>query len=153
MKIKLHSVTDLVTNSSTPIYTFSEASEFAFKELVTEFFKTISLDKTCDEVFSVAVLPGEWYYHRDWLAKNGTEEVHKLLKELKYDGFDDLMRKIAMKEVPEPKWYKEVMKAVDTEDIRGGTTLNITAKDPKYEKLAELFKKFLYSTDSREVST
>lgn len=152
-KIQLHSVTDLVTNSSTTIYTFSEKSEGAFRDLVNEFFKTLGVNKTCDEVFNFAVLPGSYDQHRDWLDDNGTEEAQKLLKELDYYDFDSLMASIALKEVPAPDWYEDVMEAVDTEDIYGGTTLYITAKEPQYEKLAEMFVNFLYSTDSREVET
>jgi hypothetical protein len=55
MKIPLHSITDLITNSSTTIYTYSDASEAAMRAMIDEFFKTFGIDKKCDDVFTLMV--------------------------------------------------------------------------------------------------
>ncbi len=54
-KINLHSIIDLITNSSTEIYTFSGGSISACKEMVDEFFKALGIDKTCDDVFELSL--------------------------------------------------------------------------------------------------
>lgn len=55
IKIKLHSLIDLITNSSTEIYTFSSASLQACKNMVDEFFKMSGINKTCDDVFELSI--------------------------------------------------------------------------------------------------
>ena len=54
--INVHSQTDLITNSSTTIYTFSENSPKAMKEMVNEFFKAFGIDHKCEDIFSMVVL-------------------------------------------------------------------------------------------------
>jgi len=55
IKIKLHSLIDLITNSSTEIYTYSSASIEACKNMVDEFFKMTGVNKTCDDVFELSL--------------------------------------------------------------------------------------------------
>jgi hypothetical protein len=50
VKIKFHSLTDIITNSSTTIYTYSDKSSKACKEMVDEIFETLGIDKSCDDV-------------------------------------------------------------------------------------------------------
>ena len=55
-KINLHSVIDLITNSSTEIYTYSEGSVAACKEMINEFLKVMNIyDKTCDDLFELSI--------------------------------------------------------------------------------------------------
>ncbi|MFA5154170.1 MAG: hypothetical protein WC554_16590 [Clostridia bacterium] len=55
IKINLHSIIDLITNSSTEIYTYSSGSVAACKEMIDEFFKVTGVNKTCDDVFELSV--------------------------------------------------------------------------------------------------
>ena len=54
-KINLHSVIDLITNSSTEIYTYSDGSLTACKEMINEFLKVMNIDKTCDDLFELSI--------------------------------------------------------------------------------------------------
>ena len=63
IKINLHSIIDLITNSSTEIYTYSDGSLAACKEMIDEFFKVMGIDKTCDDVFELSIdtdEPNDW---------------------------------------------------------------------------------------------
>ena len=53
MKLPLHSLTDLITNSSTVIYTYSDNSEKALREMIDEIFHVLGVKKKCDDVFTV----------------------------------------------------------------------------------------------------
>jgi len=49
-KIKINSITDLITNSSTTIYTYSECSVDVFKSVVNEMLLLCGRGKTCDDI-------------------------------------------------------------------------------------------------------
>jgi hypothetical protein len=55
--INVHSQTDLITNSSTTIYTYSDQSPKALKDMVNEFFKAFGINHKCEDIFSMVVLP------------------------------------------------------------------------------------------------
>lgn len=159
MKIKLHSVTDLITNSSTTIYTFSDNSEKAFKALVSEFFKSMGVEKTCDECFNVFVGASDfdrisdrlsdWKYNHDDDEEKPSEVFNKD-GEFSSTKFNDLLDKVLEGKLPMPEWLQDEIDATKDSEYGPGTTLYITAKDPKFEKLAELFGEFLYSTEAVE---
>lgn len=105
IKIKLHSLIDLITNSSTEIYTYSSGSLQACKDMVDEFFKIVGINKTCDEVFDLKLDEGtencgsEGYYDpQSFLVitpksseyQNLAELIHKFLysthHEAEYNG-------------------------------------------------------------------
>lgn len=54
-KINLHSIIDLITNSSTEIYTYSSGSLKACEEMINEFFKVFNIDKTCNDIFELSL--------------------------------------------------------------------------------------------------
>jgi len=70
IKLKIHSVVDLITNSSTEIFINSEDSIPAFKELMNEIIKSFNLELKLDDMFYYGV------YHK-------YEEVENVLKHLK----------------------------------------------------------------------
>ena len=50
-----------------------------------------------------------------------------------------------------PDWFSKIVNDLsDRDNPNGGTTLYITAKDPKHNKLAKAVSNFLYSTESEE---
>jgi hypothetical protein len=155
MKIKLHSMTDLITNSSTVIYTYSENSKDALEDMINEVFKVFGVDKKCKDVFTLSVdvedddcygnalesladdenLPKDFegYGDLDW------EEQDKMLKEY--------VAKVKAGEIKKPEWMKDAESGEDSIGFRPSTTLTIEPKAPKYKKLADLVSKFLYSTE------
>lgn len=53
-KINIHSLVDVITNSSTVIYTWAdEDSPNTLKEMIDEFLKITGSDKTCDDLFEI----------------------------------------------------------------------------------------------------
>ena len=126
-KIKLHSAVDLITNSSTVIFTYSEGSLSKVKELVNEMLLTFEKTETFDDLFYAAVLPEE--YAED-------SEIPKNYKELEIQYIKG--------EIPKQEW----MVASEYEDMAGSSTLHLIAKDVKYAKLAGKLLGYLYSTDT-----
>jgi hypothetical protein len=94
LKISIHSVIDLITNSSTEIFTDYSNSVEPLKEFLNEILKACGVNKSCDEVF-----------------------------EIELDDIDD-----------------EYIPA----------TLNIHAKDEKFENVVKLLEKFLDSPEEKE---
>ena len=87
MKINLHSIIDLITNSSTEIYTYSENSLSACKEMINEFFRVTGIDKTCDDIFELSIEAdeqSEWsdYRPESFLMISCKDPEYKKLGEL-----------------------------------------------------------------------
>ena len=55
--VALHSVIDLITNSSTEMFMDFSGSIEPIKDLVNEFLKINGSDKTCDDVFNLTIVP------------------------------------------------------------------------------------------------
>jgi hypothetical protein len=153
-KLKLHSITDLITNSSTTIFTYSEGSIEPCKELINEILKLMGEDKTCDDIFELSITKDndsirdlmdyqleDYLEPEEYAALNIPENDYKKRNK----RYDEILEEIQSGKVEEPEWYQEL-----SEDIESDTDLNIKVKDAKYEKLAELVIKFLYSTQAIE---
>jgi len=131
--MKLHSITSIITNSSTTIFTYSENSEESARNLVNEIFETFNLPYKFDDVFKTVVLseyPEEYY--KSAPKKLTEEDVRKL-----YDS-------VLAGEIDKPTWFKKIEKG--TADEAPSTYLHIIPKDEKYKKLAKQMQEFLYST-------
>jgi hypothetical protein len=152
-QIKLHSITDLITNSSTTIYTFSDDSIEPCKELINEVLSLMGEDKTCDDIFELSIIKDT-----DQLEDRIDCELEDLLDEEEFKALKipedynkrnkrihQIVEEIQSGKRETPDWYEEI-----SEDIEGDTNLNIVVKDEKYGKLAELVIKFLYSTQAEE---
>jgi hypothetical protein len=130
IKIPMHSVIDLITNSSTEIFVYSENSLEPAKELINEILKLQGVDQTCDDLFELSVEMSDY----------GLEQY------LEYEQYDqdDLDVEETKKQIEAgniPDWF---------EKYHVETFLVIKPKDEKYAKLAELLKKFLYSSEHEE---
>jgi len=130
IKILMHSVIDLITNSSTEIFVYSENSLEPAKELINEILKLQGVDQTCDDLFDLSVEMSDY----------GLEQY------LEYEQYDqdDLDVEEVKKQIEAgniPDWF---------ETYHVETFLVIKPKDEKYTKLAELLKKFLYSGEYEE---
>jgi hypothetical protein len=151
VKIKLHSMTDLITNSSTVIYTYSEASKEACEKMIDAIFETFGIDKKCSDVFTLSIATeniDEYICESDpdddtpddMLDDDGdcfdSDKVSKLLEDIESGA------------VEQPEWLTNKIESIsDSRDYPLETTLIITPKDEKYNKMAELVSSFLYSTD------
>lgn len=143
--LKIHSFTDLITNSSTVIYTYSKGSLQACQEMIDEFFKEFGIQKKCEDVFNLVVLLEDTEVYGEcfdkWLEKNGIDPDSI--------DFEETMDKVQSGEIEKPKWMIEAETKPKRdrwgEPNRTDTYLYISAKSPEHEPLAKLIRKFLYS--------
>jgi hypothetical protein len=152
MKIQLHSITDLITNSSTTIYTYSDASEGALREMIDEIFRVLGVNKKCDDVFTLSITLDDNGEYEDAISNMSDEEQPKEFQGLKKypelgKAVKDFVAKVVSGEIEKPQWMKDVEGKENYNDYKPSTTLNIVSKAPEYATLAELVRKFLYSTE------
>jgi len=147
MKVKIHSTTDLITNSSTVIFTYSEGSEGSLKEMVNEIFKTFNINKTYDEVFNTVVLCEDEYLYGEYienLEDDGDDLPEGITEET---DISKLVDDVKSGKLEKPKWFNDVEEKDNHCDyFRASTTLHIIPKLAEYQKLADLIQIFLYST-------
>jgi hypothetical protein len=143
IKIPVHSITSLITNSSTTIYTREENSEKALKELIDEFIKSFNLPYKFDDIFDVIHLEEDntyFYFAYDndvGISYTNYSDCNKKVQKIYND--------VASFKMPKPDWFAKAEK-----NHSRNSYIYISAKDPKFEKLANLVKKFLESTESFE---
>jgi hypothetical protein len=140
MKIAIHSVTDLITNSSTTIFTYSGNSEAAFVEMINELFKSFNIDKKCEDVFDTVVLCDEYRYTE--YDEDGEDGEVTLTTEEREKLYQDVLTG----KVPKPDWFSKVEEDEDGCGFNPSTYLHLIPKSPEFVKLGELVSKFLYST-------
>ena len=100
MKIKLHSTTDLITNSSTTIFTYSENSIKACKNMIDEILKTFNIDKKCDDLFNLVVLSDKYTY-LSFLGRgeyDDEEEEKELPKGITEEDIKNLLKEAGIPE-------------------------------------------------------
>jgi hypothetical protein len=166
IKIHFHSITDIITNSSTTLFTYSDASPQACEEMIDEIFKTFGIDKKCSDVFRLTVLAEDAYIYDEWKDRHEEDDDDDLDEDEDEDDeeFDDeieeeeeeeeeeegdvdkLMQDIIQGRSEKPSWMTEAEQEEDGDGYAPNTTLYIVAKSPEFEKLAELIVNFLYST-------
>ena len=167
--IPLHSITDKITNSSITIFTYSEGSIDACKELINEIFKTFGVDKKCDDVFILTLLAEDFEIYYEYFEnedddegeEDGGEEDEKglisedELQQLNVDKreeyIESLIEDIYNGKVEKPKWMLKAEQKTNYYDLSPSTSLYIVSKEPQFEKLAKLIKEFLYSTEHEAV--
>jgi hypothetical protein len=140
MEIKLHSVIDIITNSSTEIFTRSGGCDTLLAELVNEFLKTFEINNTCDEIFQMLILASDKQIYYNYAENN------KRLK-LSDDDVEKQIEDVMSFKIEKPDWFKLAENKHDDDDGLPETSLHIFPKDPKYANIANLFSKFLYSLD------
>ena len=135
-KLKLHSSVDLITNSSTVIFTYSGGSLQAVKELVNEMLKVFGETKTFDDLFYAEVFAEENYVYSEFEEFPEGTDLKKLIENI-----------LTGKET-KPEWMKKAEENDSCCDYYcPTTTLCLKAKDEKYSELSNKLLSYLYSTD------
>jgi hypothetical protein len=149
IRIPIHSVTDLITNSSTTIYTYSDASADACVEMIDAILLALGQTLKCADLFKVEVglddYDGYWALF-DWIEDDDDRrpvECPETSAEL-----SDLVDNLNGAE--KPAWLQKLEAAyLKYEDDRGNrpqNTLKLMPLKPEYAAVGELITKFLYST-------
>ena len=145
IKIPLHSIIDVITNSSTEIYTFYGPSVEPAKELIGEMLKTFGIDKTVDEIFNIYVLGDEVENYIDatqhWPDGMTEDKVVELYNAASENGDE------------KPDWFNAVEKDEECGWYEYAPPINslyLVPRDEKYVELGNKLGKFLYSPDSIE---
>ena len=137
--MKIHSIVDVITNSSTVIYTYQDNSIEPAKELVNEMLKLSGItDKTADDIFCFNVL-------------YNLEVLHDLYHDNIDPGYNDRYDKIdsyitnCIQNNDIPNWMTPNYSDYSSYDLPRPTELYITVKEPQYQNLADKLLIFLNS--------
>ena len=103
-----HSVIDLITNSSTEMFIDFSGSINPLKELINEVFKMSGIEKTCDDVFKMTIVP-------DW-AEDDVEEWEIVKDTWKDDGYAMTVLQIETKDESFNHLAKLIQKFLDSMD-------------------------------------
>jgi len=152
IRIPVHSIIDLITNSSTEIFVTSENSLKPAKELLKELLKINGSDKKVDEVFEISI-----EIDKDdiigYLTDSCEYENKELYEELGFAQMTDYKKQAKHAE----KIAQEILEGQRPMfEIEGeqpiSTYLKVVSKDPAYDKFLKILKEFLYSPEYEEYS-
>lgn len=152
-KLNIHSIVDVITNSSTTIYTYQNSTKEA-KELLQEILNFVGKGETVDDVFNIGVFLEDVDQYAEYLAEHIEEEGGEcpddFPKDWKEQGtyVKNLQDKILRGEMNKPQWMKDAEEYEDGMGYTYPTSLHIVSKDEKYSKLIEKILAFLNSTDN-----
>jgi len=140
-------MTDLITNSSTTIFTYSEGSEKVVIEMIDEFFKTFGIDKKCEDVFDVVVL-AEKYEYTENLDRWSEDELKDFLPEgVTIENIDQIYDDVASGKVKKPEFFDKIEEMENSYNyFTPSTYLHLIPKGEEYANLGALIHNFLYST-------
>lgn len=135
IKIKIHSTVDLITNSSTVIFTYSEGAIKEVKEVIDEVLKLQGIDKRADDLFYIDTFLDKTcnYKKQEDFPENG--------------DIDEIINDVLIGKIDRPKWMNDAEEDESWNGYRGDTMLYIKPKESKYEGLAQKLISFLYSTN------
>lgn len=157
-KIKIHSVVDVITNSSTTIFTYQNDSIEPAKELIDEILKLAGItDKKADDIFYFGVFCQEYEYieyieeeciegfenfdNLDW----GSPEYDEA-KQKNYDKLKGLFLSIMKGEIEKPDWMISVEDGIS--NFAPNSLLWLEPKDPIYEELGLKISSLLCSVSA-----
>ena len=147
--ISIHSITDLITNSSTTIFTYSEGSVKAVKDMFSELIKTFGIAKSFDEMFDVITLADADVY---------AEYIESLDEEDYPDGitsetsFYELVKDVRNGKVEKPEWFEEAENVERRYNYyRPSNELYLIPKSKEYIDLSNAIINFLYSPSHEAV--
>ena len=152
VKVNLHSAVDVITNSSTTIFTYSGGCDEKAKELVDEFLKVLGSDKKSEDIFWMGVFLDNFDLFFDDLEEDEDIDNPEFKKvfEMGYseqrEWAEEQVQKILKGEIERPEWMKEAEDHENYDGFTPQTTFYILAKEEKYNDLAKSISEFLYST-------
>jgi hypothetical protein len=152
-KFSIHSVVDVITNSSTVIYTYQSGCVSPAKDLINEVLKLSGVDKKADDVFCFAVFCDNERYSEEYgdmpedypkaEGKWDSDEYKEGIKKQE-EWLENLKTSIIKGEIEKPEWMEEHEKS-DYDSWNPDSYLHILPKDDKYLPLVEKIQKLLGS--------
>lgn len=155
-KLKIHSAVDLITNSSTTIYTFHDKCIGPLKELVNEMLSVMNHTETFDDIMRADIFLDSYNYVNrfedynvgDYTYENCINNVRGELSPSKY--VEKLIECTLKGEIVKPDWMKAIEDHYQDSEVYNDTFLLIKAKDPIYQPLCNKLMNFLNSIDIAE---
>lgn len=146
LKLQIHSLVGLITNSSSVIYTYQYSMEEA-KELIQEILKLSGVTIPVEELFSFGVFCDKYGYLRIMRKLNIDELDDVLVAYVEEGKIEELFERIAHGEIKRPEWFAEA-ESDDSGDYHAPSLyLWIFPKREEYVPLAEKLLAFLNSPD------
>lgn len=150
IKVNFHSAVDVITNSSTTIFTYSEGSDTKAKELINEFLRVLGSDKKADDLFYMGIFCSTDRYYDYYDGNDDDVKLPKDVEEASYkdigDKIEEYLIKVLKGEIERPDWMSMVDDSENYDGYPANTTLYIFPKEEKYKELGEKIVAFLYST-------
>ena len=150
-KLDIHSIVDVITNSSTTIYTYQDGIKEA-KELLQEILNIMGEKKGVDDLFSIGVFASDNDTYTEYLSdldEDGEDEYpdNYPSDDWKAQGkyIDALKENILSGAIKKPKWMEEAEEKENYMGYTNPTSLHILPRDAKHVGLVEKMMAFLNS--------
>ncbi len=151
-KLDIHSIVDVITNSSTTIYTYQDGIKEA-KELLQEILNIMGEKKGVDDLFSIGVFASDNDTYTEYLSELGEDDVdteypdnYPLDSWKAQDKYiDTLIENVLSGAIKKPKWMDEAEGKEDYMGYTNPTSLHIVPIDAKHVGLVEKMMSFLNS--------
>ena len=142
IKIKIHSTVDIITNSSTTIFTYQDGCVSTLKELINEILKLSGSELKAEDCFYF-----ETFLDYDDDEYSECDEFPFQSDDYAQDkkDFNALKLQILKGEIEKPTWMKKVEENENEYGYSYPTSLEIMAKDEKYSELANKLLNYLNS--------
>lgn len=151
MKLVIHSVVDVITNSSTTIYSYYNGCVGPAKEMIEAFAKGMGSDLKADDMFFIGVFAEDNYTYTEGgdqgLWEDGEDDdPFKGVTEDWDDFVDNIIEKILKGEMEKPEWMTKCESHENYNGLYPSTSLRIHPKSPEFKAIGEAMMKFLDST-------
>lgn len=150
IKCRIHSIVDLITNSSTVIFTYQNSIKQA-KDLVNEVLRLSGSELNADDVFYYGVFCGSDRYG-EYASDMDTDDQDDVAKEIsgldweERDKYIDVLKeRILRGEIEVPSWWSDAEYDETGDSWDPDSYLTLLPKDEKYSELANKIKALLNS--------
>ena len=106
-KLNIHSSVDLITNSSTTIFTYSSGSLGKLRELVNEMLKVFNRTDTFDDIFYAKVFLDDDYRYLE-RDKDEYEKDENPCPRISHKDLDLLIDDILSERIEKPRWMLDI---------------------------------------------
>lgn len=152
IKFNVHSVVDVITNSSTTIYSYYDGCIGPAKEMIEAFAKAFGSDLKADDMFFIGVFADDNYIYTEGgdrgIWEDGEDDdPFKDISDNYYEFVDDIIEKVLKGEMDKPQWMLDCEGHEDWNGLTPSTALHIIPKSPEFEAIGKAMMSFLNSTD------